>query len=283
MANTISTYTNRRSYFQSTLQKILRRSLIAEKICMVDYENKKYIDNPYTSQVTTTQQTLTGTYSVATFSTVDDTLTVTDEFVSAEQIYAFEAKMSNFNLATDRLDEQAFSMKAAIDKWVLNNLCEDATGAYTTPAGGFSASNIPVIFSECIGAVSGYDDVMRGMYMVVENTDVPGIIQGGAAGGFNFADSVLNNGMFTDYMGVRIYVTRTGTFVDATLGTTTVTNSGHRVFGINKCASVLIPGNVDYEELLVTTKTGKEVRTVGHAGFKLWYTKTGLTVDITLA
>jgi len=250
---------------------------------MVDYGKKKYIDNPYTSQVTTTQQTLTGTYSVSTFTTTDDTLTVTDEFVSAEHIYAFEAKMSNFDLAADRIDEQAWSAKAALDKFILNNLCEDATGSYTTPAGGFAAANVAEIFSECIGAVSGYDDVMRGMYMVIENTDVPGIIQAGAASGFNFADSVLRNGWFSDYMGVAIYVTRTGTFVDDTLGTTTVTNDGHRVFGVNDCASVLIPGNFEYEELRVSGKTGKEIRTVGHAGFKLWHSKKALTIDITLA
>jgi hypothetical protein len=84
-------------------------------------------------------------------------------------------------------------------------------------------------------------------------------------------------------MGTDIYVVRSGTFVDATIGTTTVTNAGHRVFGVNKVATYASPRGMNYEEKSVTGKTGKEIVVFALVGFKLWAQKAALVVDITLA
>ncbi len=284
MANTISTKTYRDKYRLSALDKILRNALVAEKICDVDRSDAKTIQNPYGTQPTVTQQALTGTYSVATFTTTDDTLTVSEEFVVAEQIFDFEQLLSRPDLFANRIDEQNYSMATAIDKYVLNTIGTDANGAYTTPVGGFTtAANVNVIFSNLISKVAGFAEAYNGLYVVVENTDIPGIIQAGATNGFSFADSVLNNGFWTSYMGVDIYVVRSGTFATTTLGTKSVTMSGCRLFGVKNVTTYAAPRGITAEELMVSGKTGKEVRTIAYCGAKVWFTKRDLTVKVTLA
>jgi len=284
MANTISTKTYRDKYRMATLEKQLRQALICEKICDVDRSNAKTIQNPYGSQPTVTVQALAGTYSVADMTTTDDTLTVNNEFIVAEHIKDFESLLSNFDLFADRTEEMNYAVAKQIDRFVLNNLTEDATGSYTTPAGGFTtASNVNTIFANLISQVAGYTDAYKGLFLVLENTDVPGLIQAGAASGFSFADAVLNNGLMSSYMGVDVYVTRSSTFADETLGTTTYTNSGHRVFGVKGVATYAAPRGIQVDEKSVTLKTGKEVVVWGYIGFKLWATKTALIIDITLA
>lgn len=288
MPNTLSDKTKRERYRSSSLDKLLRKVLIAEKICMVDRSDNYKIHNPYSSQPTVTVQALAGTYTPATFTTTDDTLTVTDEFIVSEHIYDFEDVISDFNLFANRIDEQNFAIASKIDTFVLNNLCEDAAGAYTTPVGGFTtAANVNTIFSVLTSKVMGFADAYRGQYIVLENTDMPGIIQAGATNGFNLADQVLSNGQVGRWMGVDIYVARTGTFTNETMGTITWTNSGHRVFGIKGCATYAAPRGIQMREIPVSGKTGKELTTWGYIGFKLWATKnqasSELTWDITLA
>lgn len=268
----------------SNLDKLLRGALVAEAICDVDRSPSKTIQNPYGSQPTTTVQALTGTYTVASFTTTDDTLTVADEFICAEHCFDFEQSLSNFDLFANRADEQAFSVAAKIDNFVLNNLCEDGTGTYTTPVGGFTtASNVNLILSNLLAKVAGYADVYRGLFLVIENTDLPGIIQAAATNGFSFADAALNNGYVTSYMGVDIYVVRSGLFADATVGTKTYTNSGHRVFGVKGVSTYAAPRGVQFDEKSVSLKTGKEIVTWGYIGVKTWATKSDLIIDITLA
>lgn len=284
MANTISTKTYRDKYLKATLEQILRGALVTEKICMVDRSDAKTIQNPYSSQPTVTVQALAGSYTPAEFTSTDDTLTVSDEFIVSEHIRDFESVLTRFDLYAARMDEMMFAVAAKIDRFVLNNLCEDGTGAYTTPAGGFTtAANVNVIMSNLISKVSGYADMYKGMFLVIENTDMTGIVQANASNGFNFADNALNNGWLGRYMGIDIHVVRSSTFADETLGTKTYTNSGHRVFGVKNVATYAAPRGVQYEEKSVTAKTGKEIVVWGYIGFKLWATKTDLIVDITLA
>ena len=267
----------------ATLEKQLRQALICEQICEVDRSDAKTIQNPYGSQPTVTVQALAGTYSVADMTTTDDTLTVNNEFIVAEHIKDFESLLSNFDLFADRTEEMNYAVAKQIDRFVLNNLCEDGTGTYSTPAGGFTtAANVNTIFSNLVSLVAGYTEAYKGLFLVLENTDIPGIIAAGAANGFSFADAVLNNGIMSSYMGVDIYVTRSSTFADETLGTTTYTNNGHRVFGVKGVATYAAPRGIQSDEKAVSGKTGREVSVYGYIGFKLWTTKTALIIDITL-
>ena len=284
MANTISTRTFRDKYRTSSLAKLLRKSLVTEAICDVDRSDAKTIDSPYGSQPTTVVQALAGTYTPADYTTTNDTLTVADEFIVAEHIMNFESVLSKFDLFASRMDEMNNSVRTQVDSFVLNSLTEDGTGTYTTASGGFTtAANINVIMGDLLGKVAGYADTFKGLFLVIENTDVSGFTQAQATNGFSFADSALKNGFMDEYMGVDIYVVRTGTFVSATVGTRTWTNDGHRVFGVKDVATYAAPRDIQVEEKGVSGKTGKELVTYGYIGFKLWTPKTALIVDITLA
>jgi len=282
--NTISTYSYRRKYRLASLEKVLRGALVCEKICKVDRTDAKYIDSPYGSQPTAVTQAIVGTYATAAYTLTDDTLTVVEEIYVAEHIYDFEQVLTSFDVFASRMDEQNYAVADAIDAYVLNNLCEDGTGTYTTPAGGFTtAANVPVIMSNLCSKVAGYADTYKGLFLVIENTDIPGFMQYQMAAGFNYADSALKNGFMANIAGVDIYVVRSGRFVSSTLGTKTVTNSGHRVFGVKGVSTYAAPRGIQYEEKPVSAKTGKEMVTWGYLGFKLWAPKESLIVDITLA
>lgn len=280
----MSTYGDRDAYLQSQYDIVLRNALVTEKICNVDNSDNKRIQNPYGGQPTATIQAVAGTYSVTAWTITDDALTVTDEVIYAEHIFAHEEFFSKFDVAQSRLDNMMYAVAYGIDKFVLNNLCEDATSSYTTPAGGFTtAANINTIMGNLVASVAGYQGITGAPFLVIENTDLVGFAIAGATNGFTMADATLKNGFMNSWMGVDIYVVRSGTFVSATLGTTTVTNSGHRVFGISGLATYASPRGIQYEEKGVTAKTGKEVVVYGLVGFKLWAQKAALFTDITIA
>lgn len=285
MANTIAARVYRDKYRAATLDRVLRGAMVAQAITSVDRSNNYRIQSPYSSTPTVTVQALTGTYTPADFTTTDDALTVTDEFIVGEHIMDFQELLTNFDLFADRVEQTGFAVAKKMDEFVLNNLLEDGTATYTTPAGGFTtAANVNVIFSNIVSQLSGYSEGYWGnMFVVLENTDLVGVIQAGATNGFNNSDAVLNNGKVTNWMGVDIYVVRTGTFTDATVGTKTWTNAGHRVAGVKNVATMAMPGGIKTEEKGVSGKTGMEVATYGYIGFKLWTVKAGLIIDITLA
>lgn len=288
MANTIQSEAWRLKYYQKTLQQTLRKALIAEAICEVDRSDSFYIRNPYSNQPTASVDAIDGSYAVTAYSLTNDTLTITDEVTYAEHIRDFEQVLSNFDIWANRVDEMTYAIATAIDKWVINALCKDGTGTYTTPVGGFTtAANIAVIFSNLVSKVAGYATNYQDLFIVLENTDLPGLAQAQVSSGFSFADSALKNGWMTNYMGVDVYVVRSGTFDDDAAGTIagslTFVNDGHRVFGVKGAATYASPRGVNVEEKGVTLITGKEVAVYGYIGFKLWTQKAGLIVDITLA
>lgn len=282
--NTQSTYGNRDKYFQSQYEIVLRNNLICEKICTVDNTDLKRIQNPYGSQPTATIQAVAGTYSVSAWTVTDDALTVTDEVIYSEQVFGFEEFFARFDIAQSRIDNMMYAVAFGIDKYVLNNITAGATSTYTTPTGGFTtAANINTIMGNLQSKIAGYQDAYKGTFLVIENTDIVGFAIAGATNGFSVADSVLKNGYMNNWMGTDIYVIRTGTFVTATLGSTSVTNSGHRLFGVNKVSTYASPRGMQYQEKAVSGKTGQEIVVWGLIGAKVWAQKAPLLVNITLA
>jgi hypothetical protein len=274
----------RLKYFKATLETNLRNALVCEKICTVDRSDSKYLANPYGNQPSANIAAVAGTYTVNTVTTTDQHISVTDQVTYGEHIFEFEETLSRFDYFASRVDEMTYAIAAGIDKYVLNKITDVATGAYTTPAGGFTtAANINVIMGNLLSKVAGYADTYKGLFLVIENTDVPGFVQAQATNGFSFADAALNNGWMSSYMGVDIYVIRTGTFVTATVGTLTAVNSGHRLFGVKGVAVYLAPRGVQYQEKMITSVTGKEIGVWANIGADIWTPKRGLLVDITLA
>jgi hypothetical protein len=283
MANTISDRTYRDKYRSSSIEKVLRRALISEKIFEVDRSDSKRIQNPYGSQPVAEVQAISGQYVVDDFSTTDDVLTVADEVIVAEHIYDFEEVLTVFDMFANRTDEMAYAVAEKIDRYALNVITEAATGTYSTPLGGFTDPvNAHEIIANLFSQVAGYADVYKGLFLVLENTDIAGLMEKQMDSGFSFADMALRNGFLRSMGGVDIYVTRTGTFADETLGTQTYTNSGHRLFGVKNTAMYASPRGVRFEEKSVSGKTGKEIVYWGYIGAKAWFTKTDLLIDITL-
>lgn len=286
--NTLSTKSYRDKYLKTELEIALRNSLVAEKICQVDRTDAKTIQSPYQTAPTTVVQAIAGTYSPAAYTITDDTLTVSDEFIVSEHIFDWEMALTAFDIMSARTEDMRYSVSAAIDKYVLNTILEAGTGTYTTPVGGFTtASNINTIVSNLASKVMGYADAYRGLFLVIENTDVPGFMQAQMTNGFSYADAALNNGFMTNYAGVDIYVVRSGTFDDqttsSTSGTQTWSNAGHRLFGVKNIATYAAPRGIQFEEKGVSGKTGKEVVVYGYIGAKVWAPKASLIIDITLA
>lgn len=284
MANTLSTKTLRDKYRLAQLDFTLRNNLVAEAICMVDRSDLKTLQSPYLAAMSATVQAVAGTYTPAAFTTTDDTLTVADEFYVATHIFDFETVFAKFDLFAAANAEMNRAIVEKIDRFVINNLCEDGTGTYTTPTGGFTvAANINEIFANIVAKTSGYSDAFNELFVVVENTDLTGLMQAGATNGFTVADQTIRNGKIGSWMGVDIYVVRSSTFADETLGTKTYTNAGHRVAGVKNIATYAAPRGLRYEEKMVTGKTGMEIVVFGYIGFKLWAPKVSLIIDITLA
>lgn len=282
--NTLGTEVYRTKWRQKSLETALRNGLVLEKVCQVDRSGNKTIKSPYQTAPTTVVQALAGTYTPAAFTITNDTLTVAYEFVVSEHVFDFEDTLSNFDLFAARQDDMNYSVMASIDQYGLNVMLADGTGTYTTPVGGFTtAANIPVIISNLASKVMGYADSYKGMFLVIENTDVPGFIQAQMASGFSYADAALNNGFLTSYGGVDIYVVRTGTFTNTDIGDMTSNNSGHRLFGVKNICTYAAPQGVKFEEKGVSGKTGKELAVYGYVAVKVWAPKATLIVDITLA
>ena len=285
MANTLSTHTLRQIYLKSTLEVALRNALVSEKIARVDRSVLKTIENPFITQQVAAIQAVAGTYSVSAMTTTDDTLSVNDEIIFGTHVFRFEELTSNFELITAFFDDLTYSVVFKVDQLVLNKLLDQATGALTTPAGGFTTpANIAKIMGDLIGKVAGFQSgLASGLFLVLESTDITGFVQTQVASGFSYSDAALNNGFLTSYMGVDIFVIRASTFVTATLGTLTATNDGHRLFGVRGVATYATPRGVQMEEKGVSGKTGKEIVVSMVVGAKLWTPKSDLFIDITLA
>jgi len=288
MANTIGTSTLsevwRIKYFKSTLETYLRNALVCEEICTVDRTNGRYIANPYLTQPTAAIAAIAGTYAVSTATTTDETLTVSEQVTYGVHLFEFEETLSRVDLYTSLVDDMSAAVATGVDKYVLNKITDAAGESYTTPTGGFTTpANINKIIGDLTGKVAGYADSQKGMFLVIENTDLTGFIQAGMSSGFNFADSALNNGFGGVFGGVEVFVVRTGTFATATIGTLTATNSGHRLFGIKNTAVYAAPRGIQYDEKKVTLKTGRELSVWANIGAAVWTPKANLLVDITLA
>lgn len=287
MANTIGTSTLsevwRIKYAQSKLDLALKTALVAEKVCRVDRSGAKYISNPYLTALTSTAAAIDGDYSVADWTSTDQALNVTEQATSSVHLREFEETLSRADLFGSLVEEMGAQVAVTVDKYVLNYMCNNAGETYVTAASGFTnPGNINKIIGDLTGKVSGHSDSYKGLFLVVENTDLTGFIQAGMSNGFNFSDATLNNGFAGVYGGVEVYIVRSSTFVTATIGTLSATNSGKRLFGVKGMHTYAAPKGIQYDEKKVTAKTGREIVAWANYGAAVWTQKANLLVAITL-
>jgi len=269
-------------YVKNTLDLGLRSMTVSEKLFPADRSGVRYKANPYLTAATATVAAQAGTYSVSTPVTTDEACTVTDQVTYAVHDFEFEETQSRVNLGQSYYLDMAAAVAVKVDQFVLNKVLDSAGSSYTAGTGGFtSQGNINTIFANINAKLDGYSDTWRGKFVVLENTDMVGLYVAGATNGFNFADAVLRNGEIGNWMGVKIFVVRSGVFTTATIGTLTATNLNHRLAGVmNVPAYQLQPGGMQYQELKVTGKTGMELATWCNVGAQVWTQKANLLIDI---
>ena len=287
MANTIGTSTRSDvlgiGYVKNTLDLGLRSMTVSEKLFAPDRSGVRYKANPYLTAAVATVAAQAGTYSVSTATTTDEACTVTDQVTYAVHDFEFEETQSRVNLGQSYYLDMAAAVAVKVDQFVLNKVLDGATTTtYSAPTSGFTASsNINTIFGNINAKLDGYSDSWRGKFVVLENTDMVGLYVAGATNGFNFADAVLRNGQIGEWMGVKIFVVRSGVFTTATIGTLTATNLNHRLAGVMTVPAYnLQPGGVQYQELKVTGKTGMEIACWVNVGAQVWTQKAALLIDI---
>lgn len=275
----------RKLWMPSLFQEFLFKAAIIKPL--VDYrtDNVKFIENPYGAAGSVTQNnSIVGTYSVGTFSVTADTLTVTEEFVWSEHVYSFEKIASVADVKGSRMKEAMGQLAYSVDKYALNELCASGTGVYTTPVGGFSQTNTLTIAANLASKLVGFAANYSSKYIVIEPSDLPGVLLAMFGNGFATSDRALSNGFLNRWADFDWYVSGASTFVTATLGTTAFTNLNHRVAGVKGLATLLMPGGeMQWMEKEVTGKTGVELALASYAGMKVWAQKASLTIDITLA
>ena len=287
MANTIGTSTRSDvlgiGYVKNTLDLGLRSMTVSEKLFAPDRSGVRYKANPYLTAAVATVAAQAGTYSVSTATTTDEACTVTDQVTYAVHDFEFEETQSRVNLGQSYYLDMAAAVAVKVDQFVLNKVLDGATTTtYSAPTSGFTASsNINTIFGNINAKLDGYSDSWRGKFVVLENTDMVGLYVAGATNGFNFADAVLRNGQIGEWMGVKIFVVRSGVFTTATIGTLTATNLNHRLAGVMTVPAYnLQPGGVQYQEFKVTGKTGMEIACWVNVGAQVWTQKAALLIDI---
>lgn len=260
----------------------LRRRAIAAEIFTVDASGRKYVDNPYVTTTGANSGTMGGTLTLGDATVTNDRFEVTEWVHETVHIYDFENRFNDFDLFAGSIDEMTSNVALEADKIALNKVADQAGINIDTPSGGFAQANVDQIFGDIAGAFAGYAETMNGVYLVIENTEVSGMVQKQILTGFSFADAAAKNGFAGEYAGVEIFVTRTGTFVDATVGTGTYTNANVRLCGVKNTASFAMLRDGGYREVEVSLKTGKEVSVFGYVDANVWATKANLTATVTL-
>jgi hypothetical protein len=200
-------------------------------------------------------------------------LNVTQEIIVSEHIFDFEQTLSYYDLFANRTREMVMSVKDELDVYNLTSMVTAASGFGNTVAvgGAFSAANVIPTLATIAGRFAGYSQSFNGMYLVIENTDLPAFVQAQVANGFNMADAALRNGFLGSYMGIDIYVVRSGQFA-----------AGTRLCGVKKQATFAMPVDWKFEEKQVSGKTGMECVTYGYTGNKMWTNTAALTAQVTL-
>jgi len=272
MANTISTTTWTHEAKESTLQMNLESMVVAKRISEFK-SGVKTIENPYTDAVAVTLNTpMTGAYTPADITTVDDSLTVTDEAIYPFHIRNFEEVFSNFDLGAKHLSIASSKLAQEIDKDLFVRLAAGASNTITV-TGGFTAANVIASVAGLSQYLAGYENSLNGSYLIVDADQMPAFVEAGALNGFTFADSVLNNGWTgKDFMGHELYVVRGTLPTDVAIaGIKGASTTGTGVQGVT------------LEEKGVSGKTGMEYAAYVYFKSALWNNAEDLVVTFDLA
>lgn len=262
----LSTYTWTHAKKASVMQEYLESMTVAGAIS--DFVvGKKFIHNPFpVPGALTTNSPMAGTYVVANFNSTDDTLEVNRESIYNTHFFDFETRFADYDIALETLKIASAKLAEDMDR-ELFAILEAGAGNTVPVAGGFTAGNVIASVSQALGFVSGYANVTNGLYLVIDNLQLPAFVQMGATNGFSFADAVLMNGLGGTLMGADLYVVRAGQLPADTA-----------LFGVKKASTTGIGGAIHIEEKQVSGKTGMEFVAVNYSRSALWNNNQPLVV-----
>ena len=215
MANVLVDGTSKQEWlgnFQEELDKVL----VARGIADVYTGSARIIHNPYASTPVASDGTAATTYAVTDYTLTDDTLTVNRRATSAEHIDNIEELQTRYDLAQNRAQRQAYTIRDTIDQYVLA-LPVSMSGVTDITAGDF-AGTPGAAYASSATVVDDIANFIRTSMMLAnsgggrpfwvispyEAADIASFTQNN---GFTSADAAIRNG-FTgeNFGGLDIYV-----------------------------------------------------------------------------
>lgn len=211
MSNTIAAqaYTETRN---SHLQKKIRTNTIASLICNVhERKYQEYIRTPYRSDAVASS----GTGRICEVDIQD--FTVTDDFVKLEDYIAFSERVCPSNEAYTAVDLTKASMDdinrtliEEIDQKVFADALATAGIQAITATQITSAAEAKTACEQILGELAGYGGSLSDRFIVMDNDMFVHFLDAGAAPATAFGDRVLETGDLYVYLGLYIYVVRSG-------------------------------------------------------------------------
>lgn len=230
MTNTVADGTTKQ-HWMPRFQKNLDKTLVAKSISDFYTGSDRVIHNPYGSTPVGTDGAAATSYDVDDFTLADDTLTVNRRATAAEHIDNIEQLQVRYDLAMERAERQAYTVRDIIDQYVLE-LPVSMSGVDTLDAGDFGGSiNTPYASSNTV--VDDIADTIRtnlmlnnasteqGLFWVVSPFEAADIASFTKNNGFTSSDYSIKNGFTGENFGGLDIIVSNNLYHTVTLGLAT--------------------------------------------------------------
>lgn len=258
MTNTVADGTTKQ-HWMPRFQKNLDKTLVAKSISDFYTGSDRVIHNPYGSTPVGSDGTATTTYDVDDFTLTDDTLTVNRRATAAEHIDNIEQLQVRYDLAMERADRQAYTVRDIIDQYVLE-LPVAFSGVDDIDAGDFAGTpGTPYASSNTV--VDDIADTIRtqlmlnnasteqGLFWVVSPFEAADIASFTKNNGFTSSDYAIKNGFTGENFGGLDIMVSNNLYHTVTLALATNVTAGDTitVAGVTFTARAVpsLPGEFD--------------------------------------
>lgn len=238
MANVLADGTSKQ-HWMPRFQRTLDKTLVAYSIADVYTGDDRIIHNPYGSTPVASDGTAATTYSITDYTLTDDTMTVNRRATAAEHIDNIEQLQTRYDLAMERADRQAYTVRDVIDQYILE-LPVAFSGVDDIDAGDFAGTpGLPYASSDTVidniasfirtSLMLNNSGAERGLFWVVSPYEVADIVSFTQNNGFNSADYAIRNGdTGLPFGGLQIIVSN-NLYHTVTLGMATNPTAGDTV------------------------------------------------------
>ena len=201
---------------ETKLQERLSAPTVWKEVCLVKYTNTGILKNPYLTDSTVYTGTRGAGYNSVAVATVDDSVTISDYFGSAQHIDDADLAQKTFsdfmeigdNMATMLNEKMETQMLAEHAQWTNFDNASIGGAAGNITVAITNVKNIVAAMKTAIRTAGGGDLSGRnGMFMVWREADFELVEILASSEGFNTADDALKNGIKQGfkYLGVEHY------------------------------------------------------------------------------